>query len=72
MFSAREQFYSNELAKLPSLKIVVSTSAENVTQSSPRVVNIVANYYDGDDGNSYNWSHKQNSLNYSNNNNIDR
>ena len=44
MFSAREHFFSNEVAKLPSLKTIVS-SAENVTQSSPRVVNI-ADYYD--------------------------
>ena len=44
MFSAREIFFSNEVAKLPSLKTIVS-SAENVTQSSPRVVNI-ADCYD--------------------------
>ena len=47
MFSAREHFFSkNEVAKLPSLIIVVS-SAENVTQrSSPRVVNIADYCYD--------------------------
>ena len=33
------------LLKLPSLKTIVS-SAENVTQSSPRVVVNIADYYD--------------------------
>ena len=44
VFCTREHFFSNEVAKLPSLKTIVS-SAENVTQSSPRVVNI-ADFYD--------------------------